>query len=189
MARRMRERVAGAAVHVWQRGNEQRTVFETDAEYRMFLGILLRQCGWYGVRLEGYCLMSNHYHLVLVGERTDSISMAVGRTNQEYSVFRHKAEGTQGHLWEKRYGSKILTGSHYWSALCYVERNPVEAGMVLAAWDWPWSSARVRLGMLTEDGVDLRRWRERYGEWSWRRVLETGVFEAALEERAVVGQF
>jgi hypothetical protein len=61
--------------------------------------------------------------------------------------------------------------------------------MVLAAWDWPWSSARVRLGMLTEDGVDLRRWRERYGEWSWRRVLETGVFEAALEERAVVGQF
>lgn len=189
MGKRLRERAAGAAMHVWQRGNEQRAVFGTDAENRMFLSILLRQCEWYGVRLEGYCLMSNHYHLVVVGEQADSVSQAIGRLNQEYSVFRHKSEGTKGHLWERRYGSKILTDAHYWSALCYVERNPVEAGLVERAWDWPWSSARVRMGLLTEDGVSLRRWRERYDSEGWRGVLETGVFEQALEARVGVRGF
>lgn len=189
MARRMRERIAGAAVHVWQRGNEQRTVFSKDSENRLFLSILLRQCEWYGVHLAGYCLMTNHYHLIVVGEREDSVSRAVGMVNQEYSAFRHRTEGTKGQLWQNRYGSKILTASHYWSALCYVERNPVEAGIVERAWDWEWSSARARLGMVTEEGLDLRRWQDQYDVVSWRKVLETGLYEQALEARVGVRGF
>lgn len=155
----------------------------------MFLSILMRNCDWYGVRVGAYCLMSNHYHLVVVGEREDSVSRAVGCTGKEYSAFWHRREATTGQLWERRFGSKVLDEAHYWAALCYVERNPVEAGLVGRAWDWEWSSARVRLGMATEDRLDLRRWRERYDAESWRSVLEVGVFEEALTRRALYGQF
>ena len=92
-------------------------------------------------------------------------------------------------MWERRYGSKVLDEAHYWAALCYVERNPVEAGMVERAWDWPWSSAQARLGLASDYGLDLRRWRDRYDEESWRRALEVGIYDAAIEERAFYGKF
>ena len=185
----MREAMAGAAVHVWQRGNHQEAVFGGEGERRLFVGILLRQCHWYGARLEAYCLMTNHYHLVMVGRREDSVERAVGCTAQAFAAFRQRREGVTGHLWERRYGSKVLDEAHYWAALCYVERNPVEAGMVERAWDWPWSSAQARLGLASDYGLDLRRWRDRYDEESWRRALEVGIYDAAIEERAFYGKF
>lgn len=154
----------------------------------MFLSILFRQCVWYGVKIAGYCLMTNHYHLIAAGEREDSIPVAVGRTNQEYSVFRHKKEGRTGQLWQGRFGSELLTEAHFWTALCYVERNPVEAGLVQSAWEWEWSSARVHLGLATEGGLDCTRWRERYDAATWRQALQTGIGGAAHVERAAAGK-
>ena len=170
-------------MHVWQRGNHQEQVFASDAERRMFLSILWRQSHYYGVSVAGHCLMSNHYHLVVVGELENSVSRAVGMTNQEYSAFKHRKDGRRGQLWQGRFGSTLLDEAHYWAALCYVERNPVKAGLVPIAWEWEWSSARAHLGMVTEDGLDFGRWRERYDVETWKRALEVGIYDAALEER------
>ena len=181
--------MAGAGVHVGQRGNHQEAVFEGEGERRLFVGILLRHCEYYRARLAAYCLMPNHYHLVMVGERGDSVERAVGCTAQAFAAFRHRREGVTGHLWERRYGSKLLDEVDYWAALCSVERSPVEAGLVGRAWDWPWSSARARLGLASDYGLDLGRWRERYDEASWRRALEAGIYDAAMAERALYGNF
>ena len=133
--------------------------------------------------------MTNHYHLVATGVGDRSISSAIGRVNREYSAYKNRLSRTTGHEWAERFGSKRLDAAHYWAAVCYVERNPVSAGIVANAWEWPWSSARAHLGMAVEPWLDCRQWRERYNEETWRRALEVGIFESALEERKVVGQF
>jgi hypothetical protein len=82
----------------------------------------------------------------------------------------------------------VLDEAHFWATLCYVERNPVEAGMVLAASDWRWSSARAHLGMADGDWLDMTRWQERYDGASWARALEVGIRDSALEERIAAGK-
>ena len=189
MGRKRRDLAAGEAAHIWQRGNHQEPVFTTDAEKRLFLSMLFGTCMQHGVSVAAYCLMTNHYHLVATGKGDRSISLAIGRVNQEYSAYKNRQCRTTGHEWAERFGSKRLDAAHYWAAICYVERNPVSAGMVAAAWDWPWSSARAHLGLEIEPWLDCGRWGERYDQNTWRRALEIGIFESALEERRAVGQF
>ena len=155
----------------------------------MFLSILFANCLQHGVSVAAYCLMTNHYHLVATGADDRSISVAVGGVNRAYSAYMNRRYQTTGHEWSERFGSKRLDAAHYWAAICYVERNPVSAGIVAEASDWPWSSARAHLGLAVEPWLDCGRWRERYCEATWRRALEVGIFESALEERKGVGQF
>jgi putative transposase len=189
MGRKRRDVVAGGANHIWQRGNHQEPVFTDDSENRLFLSILFGSCAQSGVSVSAYCLMTNHYHLVATGGTEGSISAAIGRANQEYSAYQNRKRGTKGRLWQERFGSKPLSAAHYWAALCYVERNPVDAGIVSQAWDWPWSSARAHLGIVLEPYLDYSLWQERYDRSTWKRALEVGIFESALEERKAIGQF
>jgi putative transposase len=140
------------------------------------------------VRVFGYCLMTNHYHMVVAGETERSVSRAIGRANWEYSIIRHQNIGRKGQLWQGRYGSCLLDDSHFWAALCYVERNPMAAGMVVNAWDWPWSSAQAHIGMEADDWLDRGRWEERYDATTWKRALEVGIHDEALEERIALGK-
>jgi putative transposase len=188
MGKKPRVVEAGMALHVWQRGNHQETVFANDAEHRMFLSILYSMGQLEGMKIHAYCLMTNHYHLIVEGEEKASISRAVGRVNQEYSTFKHRRAAKRGQLWQGRFGSKPLYPAHFWAALCYVERNPVAAGMVSQSWDWEWSSARAHLGMVSDPFLALGRWKERYDAVTWRGALETGVFASALEERNRAGK-
>jgi putative transposase len=130
-------------MHVWQRGNHQETVFASDAEHRLFRSILFTNAAAFGMSVYGYCLLTNHYHLEVEGRAGDSVSRAVGMTNQLYSTAKHRRFGKFGQLWQGRFGSKVLDEAHFRTGLCYVERNPVAAGMVERCADWPWSSARA----------------------------------------------
>jgi putative transposase len=188
MARRIRDVRPGVPNHVWQRGNHQETVFRGPEDCRLFLGLLQRRCADFGVAVYGYCLMTNHYHLVVEGAREDSMSLAIGQVNREYSAMKHLAMGTKGQLWQGRFGSCVLDDAHFWTALCYVERNPVAAGLVEKPWEWAWSSARTHLGMTREPWIALDRWRESYNEESWRRALDLGIQDQALEERIILGK-
>jgi putative transposase len=175
-------------MHVWQRGNHQETVFASDAEHRLFLSILFGNAAAYGMKVFGYCLMSNHYHLVVEGWARDSISRAVGMANQMYSTAKHRKIGKTGQLWQGRFGSKILDDAHFRMALCYVERNPVSAGLVARCEDWPWSSARAHLGLAHEPYMDYSRWAAEYDAKSWARALEIGIYDEAMEARATIGK-
>jgi len=132
--------------------------------------------------------MTNHYHVVLSSELDGAVSMAIGQVNREYSLIRHALMGTKGQLWQGRFGSCVLDEAHFWAALCYVEQNPVSAGMVNHAWEWEWSSARLHLGMVRDCWLDLERWRERFSEKSWHQALEVGIRDQALEERIAMGK-
>lgn len=147
MVRRARVVVPDVAHHITQRGNNRQNVFFTDDDFRKYLSVLTEQCEWYGLCMHGYCLMTNHIHLIAVPRAEDSLAMAIGRTHRRYTQYINQMHGRSGHLWQNRFFSCALDDHHYLEAMRYIERNPVNAGLVRQAWRWPWSSAAAHCGV------------------------------------------
>jgi putative transposase len=152
----------GVPYHITQRGNNRQDIFFVDDDREAYLEILGREAARYGLEVLGYCLMTNHVHLVAVPHATESLAKAVGRTDFLYTRYINRLHGRSGHLWQNRFFSCALDEEHLWPALVYVDRNPVRAGLVRQADDWPWSSARVHLGKADAAGlVDRAAWAKR----------------------------
>jgi putative transposase len=123
MARMARLVLPGMAFHVVQRGNHRDTVFVTDQDRQVFLKILQEYSERYQLRILGYCLMSNHYHLICLTDRENSMALTFGRANAEYSRgftsrWIHIQRRQVGQLGRGRYRSCLLDESHLWNALC-----------------------------------------------------------------------
>jgi putative transposase len=158
-------------------------VFFVDDDRRFYLELLARQAQRFGLDVLGYCLMSNHVHLIAVPEREESLAKAIGRTHFLYTQYLHRLHGRSGHLWQNRFYSCALDEAHCWAALCYTERNPVRARMVRKAWRYRWSSAAAHCGSGNGNGlVDLGLWRSAWTAEQWREKLSR-----AEEEEAVSG--
>ena len=121
----------------------------------------------------GYCLMSNHVHLVAVprAELTrwlQSLKQAHGR----YASYWNACRSSTGHVWQGRFYSCPLGDGHLWVALRYVELNPVRAGMVAAAEQWKWSSAAAHCGWAAADALlEMEPWRKRSTVTEWGQYL------------------
>ncbi|MCC6698758.1 MAG: transposase, partial [Candidatus Hydrogenedentes bacterium] len=133
--------------HVTQRGNRRADVFESDEDRHGYLGFLKKYCGRHGLDVWAYCLMSNHVHLVVVPQREESLARALRDAHTVYAMRFNTRTGLNGHVWQGRFYSCVLDEAHLWAAVRYVERNPVRAGMVERAEDYPWSSAPGHCGL------------------------------------------
>ena len=175
--------VPGACHHVTQRGNNKQDVFFVDDDRRVYLELLREQGERFGFRLEGYCLMTNHVHLVGVPVREESLAKAIGRTHFLYAQYVNRMHGRTGHLWQNRFYSCALDDAHAYNALCYVELNPVRAGVVKKAWEYPWSSAAAHCGADEEDPfLDLAAWRARMSAKEWRATLKEVARNKGMQE-------
>ena len=184
MARLARAVIPGIAVHATQRGNHRQTVFFGDEDRKIYLGLLHKNARRYGVSILGYCLMTNHTHLVVIPHCDFSLSRALGQTNMEYARWVQVPRDTPGHLWQARFRSCLLSDTHLWAALRYVELNPVRARMVRSAEEWPWSSASSHLrGMAEERFLAMDLWRERWSPEQWRVALAESLQEADWQTR------
>jgi putative transposase len=141
MARLARIVVPGMPHHIIQRGNRRQKVFLREEDKAEYLQILRKQGQRYGVHFWAYCLMDNHVHLISVPEDEDSLAQGIGTVHKEYTRMINFREGWRGYLWQGRFLSYVLDERYLYSAVRYVERNPVRAGMVEKAWDYKWSSA------------------------------------------------
>ncbi len=128
-----------------QRGNNRQDVFFVDDDRRAYLDVLGEQAERFGLRVLGYCLMTNHVHLIVAPEREESLAKAVGRTHWLYTQAVNRLHGRSGHLWQNRFHSCPLDAAHTWAALRYVDRNPVRARLVRRAWRYEWSSAAAHV--------------------------------------------
>jgi putative transposase len=183
MGRIARVVVPGLPHHVTQRGNHSEDVFFSNEDRAVYLWLVRKYAEKYHLRVQAYCLMTNHVHLVVVPEREDSLARALGRTHNDYARWLHVRQGRTGHLWQNRFYSCVLGGGHVWRAMRYVELNPVRAGMVERAWDWRWSSALAHLGQRPDEWLDLADWCEVYTAAEWRERLESGTqARAEIEE-------
>jgi len=122
-------------------------VFFSDADREAYLRRLAHCGGRHGLEIWAYCLMTNHVHLIVRPAGPDSLARAIGEAHGHYARLVHRREGWSGHLWANRYYSAALGPGHLWSAVRYVERNPVRAGLAELSEDYPWSSARAHCGL------------------------------------------
>ncbi len=143
MPRIPRGQLAGHAYHVLNRGNGGAVVFHKDSDYASFLDLLQMAKTKFPVRVFGFCLMPNHFHLVVqpATERALSPFMQWWMTSHVRRYHRHYR--SSGHIWQGRFKSfPIQQDDHLLTVLRYVVRNPVRAQLVTSARQWPWSSLR-----------------------------------------------
>ena len=141
MPRRARLSVAGIPWHIIQRGNNRSVCFHAEEDYRRYLDELAEQSKRFGCTIHAYVLMTNHVHLLLTPETTDSAGQMMKHLGQRYVQYVNRVYRRSGTLWEGRFRS-CLTQSEDYVLACYryIELNPVRAGMVRHPRDYRWSS-------------------------------------------------
>ncbi|HTH93030.1 MAG TPA: transposase [Candidatus Paceibacterota bacterium] len=149
MARKPRIDVGGEFYHVLNRVNARVKILFTDKEYLMLEKILCEAKSRFNMRIIAYCLMPNHFHLILYPLKDGDMQKFMHWITFMHAQLWHKEHGTTGtgHLYQGRYKSFLIKDSrHLMAELVYVERNPVRAKLVDKAIHWRFSSARHRFG-------------------------------------------
>jgi putative transposase len=127
--------------HVIARANNRLFVFQSFRDFAFFKVLLHRAKEEHRFRLFHYCLMSNHFHLLVQLERANSLPRIAQALLFGYSSYYRKRRGYVGHLWQGRYKSPLIEKESYLlQCAAYIERNPLRAGMVGNLSDYPWSS-------------------------------------------------
>lgn len=146
MPRIARGESVGGIYHVINRGNMRMQVFDDAEDYDYFLKLLHGGLKREAVELHAYCLMPNHFHLLLVPQKEESLSHLMQWVMTSHVRYYHKKNKTSGHIWQGRYKSFIVQKeSYYLSLLRYIEANPLRARLVDNAQEWLYSSLRERM--------------------------------------------
>ncbi|MBU0728624.1 MAG: transposase, partial [Proteobacteria bacterium] len=122
------------------RGRRGENIFADKEDYETFLAVLQETSGMFGIEVSAYCLMSNHYHL-LVHTPEGNLSRAMRHVNGVYTQRYNRRWKIDGQLFRGRYKSVLVEAdSHLLELLRYIHRNPVRAGICKTANDYDWSS-------------------------------------------------
>jgi len=166
MARPLRIEYPDAFYHITSRGNERGTIFWVQKDYERFLSYLESATDRYGARIHCFCLMPNHYHLLLETPR-GNLHAILHHINTSYTNYVNARTGRVGHLFQGRYRSILVEKDSYALELSrYIHLNPVRANLVRDPLRYPWSSYACYLG--------------REGKWDW---LQRGFILGQISER------
>ena len=147
MARPLRIEYPGAVHHVTARGNARKRIYKDDADRETFLDILRGVVKRYNWLCHAYCLMDNHYHL-LIETPEGNLSRGMRQLNGIYTQAYNRRHNRVGHIFQGRFKAILVEKESYLLELCrYVVLNPVRARTVEKAEDWGWSSYRATAGM------------------------------------------
>lgn len=146
MARLRRILFAGAIYHVTTRGVRRQPIFVDDLDRTRFLELLAEVVERFGWICHGYCLMDNHYHLVIETPEAN-LSAGMHRLNGLYAQRFNRRHNLEGHVFERRYHSELVTSNaHLLELSRYVPLNPMRAGICRDAAGYRWSSFRATVG-------------------------------------------
>ena len=147
MARPIRLHIPHAFYHVMSRGNAKQTIFAGEADYRRFLELLGATSSRFGVLCRAYCLMGNHFHLLLQPD-TCPVSRMMQQLNSGYSQSFNRRHERVGHVLQGRFKSLLVDRDEYFlQVLRYIMLNPVRADLVDDPGAWRWSSFRATAGL------------------------------------------
>lgn len=141
MARLPRLYLPGCAQHVIQRGNNREACFYDEADYKAYSSFLKDAAGKYQVAIHAFVLMTNHVHLLVTPGDKKGVSRMMQAQGRKYVQYFNYTYGRTGTLWEGRYKSTLVDAENYLLTVYrYIELNPVRAGLVAHAAQYPWSS-------------------------------------------------
>ncbi len=147
MARPLRIEFAGALYHVTARGNARADIYSDDDDRQQFLTLLQNTVGRYSWYCHAYCLMDNHYHL-LIETTTPTLSKGMQLLNGTYTQYFNRQHHRVGHVFQGRYKAILVQkDAHLLELARYIALNPVRARMVADASEWRWSSYRATAGL------------------------------------------
>ena len=184
MSRPLRLEYAGALYHVTARGNERKPIYLEDDDFQLYLEVLGDVCNQYHWVIHAYCLMTNHYHLII--ETPDAnLSKGMRHLNGVYTQKFNRKYRRVGHLYQGRYKAILVEKDNYLLELSrYVVLNPVRAKMVGIAGDWQWSSYNQTIGVCK--GYDWLEVDPMLLQFSRNRSLAIKRFEAREESNKVL---
>jgi len=137
----------GSYYHIYNRGWQKKKLFLFDSDYRRFHEKLMKEVEKTTHKLHGYCLMPNHFHLLIQQITTDSLVEIIGRLQISYAKYFNLKHDHKGQVFEGRFGAKLIEADDYLLMVSrYIYRNPIEAGLVKDIGDWRWSSYWSYLG-------------------------------------------
>jgi len=180
MGRLLRPTSANVVYHVLNRANARRTLFEDDGDYAAFARVLGQACARVSMRLLAYCVMPNHWHLVVWPRRDGDLSRCMNwlTLTQAPRWHQHRHMVGEGHVYQERFTSfPVETHASLLTVCRDVERNPVRAGLVERVEQWCWSRAGTR------GSVPLHEWpMARPAEWpEWVNEGETHAQWSAVQ--------
>lgn len=155
------------------------TVFFCRDDYESYCGLLARQADRHQLQIWAYCLMPNHVHLIAVPSSETGLARPFGEAHRRYAVLINRRQGWTGHLWQERFSSCPMDEAHLMAAIRYVLLNPVRAGLVSEATDWPHSSARAHVLGEPDKLVDTAPAASRVADWA--DLLRGGAFTEETE--------
>jgi putative transposase len=158
MSRPLRLQFPGGIYHITARGNDRRPLFEDDDDCARFLVVLAATVARYHVLCHAYCLMGNHYHLLLQTPEAN-LSATMRQLNGVYTQQFNRRHERCGHLLQGRFGAQLVDGEAYLREVCrYIVLNPVRAGLVAHPNEWRWSSFRATAGETAVPGFLAVDW-------------------------------
>jgi putative transposase len=184
MARPHRPLAAGLIYHVTARGNDKAPLFLTVADYEVFLSGLAVARHLDALLCHAYCLMPNHYHLLVETPRAN-LDDAMQRLNGTYATRFNRHHERTGHVFQGRYGTKLITDDSYaLTVIRYIATNPVRAGLCTRPEEWPWSSHAATAGLAPPQPFLTSRVIEWCGGCEeYRRLVADGPADPSLDDR------
>jgi putative transposase len=180
MARLARLVLPGLPHHITQRGNRRQQTFFNDGDYAAYVELMADWCREEGVEIWAYCLMPNHIHLIAVPGSEQGLRRAIGEAHRRYTRRINFREKWRGYLWQGRFASFIMDADYLLAAARYVELNPVRAGLVAKAEEWPRSSARAHLSGRDDRLVKAAPLLAMVGDW--KAFLNSAIREEDLRD-------
>lgn len=198
MARPLRIEFSGALYHITARGDRREPIFEDDEDRLSFLRTLAEVVGRFNWLCHAYCLMTNHYHL-MVETPDGNLSKGMRQLNGVYTQASNRRHGRTGHLFQGRFKGILVDKDSYLLELArYVVLNPVRARMVDLPEAWPWSSYRATVGqapkpewlttdaLLSQFGQRRSRARQRYRQFVLDGVNQGSIW-SELRQQVYLG--
>jgi putative transposase len=172
--------IPGLPHHVTQRGNRRQRTFFCDEDYAAYVELMAAWCKQRGVEIWAYCLMPNHVHWIAVPQSEEGLARAIGEAHCRYTRRINFREKWRGYLWQGRFASFVMDEPYLLAAVRYVELNPLRAGLVADAADWPSSSAQAHLCGRDDRLVRVAPMLAMVADW--RGLLDSAIREEELRD-------
>ena len=175
--------------HITQRGTNKSDIFIDSNDHKYFLMLLGELLEKTRTELWAYCLMNNHFHLLIAPDNSYGLGKCLHGVTFRYAQYFNMKYKRSGRLWQNRYFSCPVDKDEYlWTVAKYIEMNPVRAKIVEKPEQWRWSSAQEHIAGKTDKNVKLYKWLTDQERKEYAKIIIEGIMEKKIRKATSTGR-